>query len=249
MAQHKSPTPRWLRRWLAHPVVCVVLLLLTGAAAYFAKGKWPQDPTAVGFLVHRMPANLIGSPGPLSIDAISLLGENNLPETHLDGETESFGGWIAEAVTSGRPMLSMSYITHTDSMGIWQYWTHTTHHRIAMPSGTTAWTGLQLETARRQFAAQLAAQGWIAPSVAEHLQSGAVSETVFDWLGPVHDIPAAVVLALTPWSVWLTWKHTLLPRLWRRRHRLAHGLCPSCGYDMQGLTTTTCPECGNTIKL
>ena len=244
MTARKHPAPR-LRRWLAHPIVCVVLLLFTGAAAFYAKGKWPEDPTAVGFLVHRLPANLTGSPGPLSIDAISLLSEEGLPKTHLDGETESFGGWVAEAVSSSRPMLSMSYITQIDSTGIWQYWTHTTRHRITMPSSTTAWTGLQLETARRQFAVQLAAQGWISPSVADQLKSGAVSETVLDWFGPAHDSLAAVVLVLTLLSVWLTWKHTLVPRLWRRQHRLACGLCPVCGYDTQGLTTAICPECGN----
>jgi len=30
----------------------------------------------------------------------------------------------------------------------------------------------------------------------------------------------------------------------RRRKRIAAGLCPSCGYDLRGSPSSTCPECG-----
>jgi hypothetical protein len=29
-----------------------------------------------------------------------------------------------------------------------------------------------------------------------------------------------------------------------RHHRLSHGLCPTCRYDLTGNTTSVCPECG-----
>ena len=31
---------------------------------------------------------------------------------------------------------------------------------------------------------------------------------------------------------------------WRKRHKLGPNACPSCGYDLTGNTTGTCPECG-----
>jgi predicted RNA-binding Zn-ribbon protein involved in translation (DUF1610 family) len=38
--------------------------------------------------------------------------------------------------------------------------------------------------------------------------------------------------------------------LWRTRtlrKRRAHGLCPTCGYDLTGNVTGVCPECGSTL--
>ncbi len=34
----------------------------------------------------------------------------------------------------------------------------------------------------------------------------------------------------------------------RRRWRLKHGLCVSCGYDLTGNVSGTCPECGQAIE-
>jgi hypothetical protein len=33
----------------------------------------------------------------------------------------------------------------------------------------------------------------------------------------------------------------------RRRHRRRKGLCTTCGYNLTGNTTGTCPECGSTL--
>jgi hypothetical protein len=33
----------------------------------------------------------------------------------------------------------------------------------------------------------------------------------------------------------------------RRRHRLRRGLCPRCAYDLQGLRSAPCPECGHRV--
>ena len=35
--------------------------------------------------------------------------------------------------------------------------------------------------------------------------------------------------------------------IWSSRRRIPEGCCQSCGYALEGLTTSTCPECGITI--
>jgi hypothetical protein len=35
--------------------------------------------------------------------------------------------------------------------------------------------------------------------------------------------------------------------VYRARHRPNDGTCPGCGYDLTGITTTICPECGTTV--
>jgi len=38
-----------------------------------------------------------------------------------------------------------------------------------------------------------------------------------------------------------------LRRRWRRRFRLTHGLCLTCGYNLTGNVSGRCPECGERI--
>jgi len=73
------------------------------------------------------------------------------------------------------------------------------------------------------------------------------------WPGPPYSVshsrlvvvpywfPAAV-LAIPP-AVWLP----ALRRRWRRRFRLTHGLCLTCGYNLTGNVSGRCPECGERI--
>jgi hypothetical protein len=49
----------------------------------------------------------------------------------------------------------------------------------------------------------------------------------------------AAVFAIPP-GVWLP----ALRRRWRRRYRLTHGLCLTCGYNLTGNVSGRCPECG-----
>jgi len=60
-------------------------------------------------------------------------------------------------------------------------------------------------------------------------------------LGYAHNAGALAALAAFVWS--LGW----IPRLFDERRRAtlrAAGLCPFCRYDLQGLKSAVCPECG-----
>src|SRR5688572_30290933 len=52
-------------------------------------------------------------------------------------------------------------------------------------------------------------------------------------------------------NLWLLFVLTVAPTavLWRRRLRTPPGHCRKCRYDLRGVTTGVCPECGAPAKL
>jgi hypothetical protein len=64
---------------------------------------------------------------------------------------------------------------------------------------------------------------------------------VVEWWLP-HWFPAAVAAALPVGRLAMSWR-----RRRRRRQRPRRGLCPSCGYNLSGNLSGTCPECGEPI--
>ena len=74
---------------------------------------------------------------------------------------------------------------------------------------------------------------WNAP-LASHARHVQYSSTAMIWDLPfVYSIPV-----LLGGSAWV---------LMRRRHDYPLGCCQSCGYSLEDLTASTCPECGATI--
>ncbi|MCA9273719.1 MAG: hypothetical protein KDA31_11825 [Phycisphaerales bacterium] len=63
----------------------------------------------------------------------------------------------------------------------------------------------------------------------------------------VHD--TLLLLTLLSWSISLISipKWTLWHRLTPAQRRRARGCCPRCSYNLEGLATPTCPECGNQV--
>jgi hypothetical protein len=59
------------------------------------------------------------------------------------------------------------------------------------------------------------------------------------------DVPIwFLVLLTTPLAAWCLVREL---RVRRHRHRILHGLCLSCGYDLTGNVSGICPECGTPI--
>jgi len=71
--------------------------------------------------------------------------------------------------------------------------------------------------------------------------SGVQTRWVLKPLAAAHDLTYAVTL--------LAWIYAILviPR-WKLQRRRAKNQCPTCAYDLAGLTTPTCPECGSTTN-
>lgn len=66
----------------------------------------------------------------------------------------------------------------------------------------------------------------------------------FKPLGLIHDCLflltiIAYLVSLTAMPRWTIWN-----RLTPAQRRRAKGQCPACAYELKGLSTTTCPECG-----
>ncbi|GAB5497674.1 MAG: hypothetical protein Phyf2KO_27540 [Phycisphaerales bacterium] len=69
----------------------------------------------------------------------------------------------------------------------------------------------------------------------------------FKPLGTIHDFLflltlIAYLISLTAIPRWPIWK-----RITPTQRRRAKGQCPVCAYELKGLSTTTCPECGNRL--
>jgi len=66
--------------------------------------------------------------------------------------------------------------------------------------------------------------------------------------GPAREVRVTLwliadVIGLVLLAVWIRKTLAWLLR-WRSGRRALAGRCPSCGYDLTGLATSTCPECG-----
>ncbi|MCA9283425.1 MAG: hypothetical protein KDA30_15465 [Phycisphaerales bacterium] len=78
------------------------------------------------------------------------------------------------------------------------------------------------------------------------LRRGSGSRTLLYWPGVAQRvrIHSPRALALTGFLT-LAGFTTLFIQRRRRRARTRAGHCPNCGYDLAGITSPTCPECGN----
>jgi hypothetical protein len=65
------------------------------------------------------------------------------------------------------------------------------------------------------------------------------------WSGHSFSINLGLIAVIS--SVLPLWQIEAMRKRRRLRYRLAHGLCPACGYDLRG-SRAQCPECGEMNK-
>ncbi len=98
---------------------------------------------------------------------------------------------------------------------------------------------------RSKFAALLATHG-VSPVSVAVLQKGDGIQVTPIWGGYVFN--ALLVTSLVVCLGSLSWIPQQRQRLAERRLRAKH-LCPRCRYDIQGLSTDLCPECGERLHV
>lgn len=67
------------------------------------------------------------------------------------------------------------------------------------------------------------------------------------YLGYAHNAIALILLASLGWSLTMNAPKLSPMRLWKLLRTPPQNACPNCGYSTIGLTTSTCPECGNVL--
>jgi hypothetical protein len=66
----------------------------------------------------------------------------------------------------------------------------------------------------------------------------------------VHPLLAYAIACIAVQAVWIVAVgRSVRRRIWRHLYELGVPVCPTCGYDLSGNLTRTCPECGHTPVL
>ncbi len=233
------PTRRSCIRWLRNPVASVLLFGVLVGDVFTLPGG-PRGST-VGQVVERA----FSTPRIWNYpqNDIYILKESGGLRV-INPETESWGE-LADALYSGEtPGVVCNLIHAVNTRGFWSMTSKRTIRGIRIEPLGGQWTEQELADARAALFGEqsrtLPSWEWIEGF--EDVAAEDVVTTRILWGGIVHNAFALTILSgllysFTGWPSWFASRS-------RKSRRIARGCCPSCGYDLQGLTTTTCPECG-----
>lgn len=229
-----------LRRWLARPAVCVLLVLISGSVIGLALFDAERGTIARALRFGPSFTN------PLTIDAVAVLDQDGGVTVLVDDGVDSFGSQLSDAITSDRPLLSIYFYCRDHSFGVLRRWSRIARYRLntRADEAHAAWTPDRQRQAAEQFVDQLIAMQLVPDQLSSKLVEGFAEQQHGSLLAIMHDVLALTILGLTGCSLGLAVWPRVSPILMRKRHRLTHGLCPVCGYDLSGIDTSVCPECG-----
>ena len=237
---------RWARRWIANPIASLVLLgVLVGDA--FTLPRSP-NPTVAGSIVEKtfFDRGRIRTPTFLS-HALYVVHE---PEGMriIDPNRDSWDDLARLLSTNKTPVAYCEFRDTILRRGVWSHTTERHFRGIGLQPMVGDWTEQDIRRARLElFSARtqsLPRWAWV-QGFADVPDTNQTTTRVL-WTGVAHDsfalfTFAALLYSFTGWRAWFA------ARPWSRRtRRLAHGLCPCCGYDLRGLPPPgVCPECGH----
>lgn len=127
-------------------------------------------------------------------------------------------------------------------------WALTDHHlawELRFDTDYPAHTDAEPPAQIREAAARwLRDNGWIDPTIYAKLRTGDLRVRSTDASARVHTILALALLVLA--NALFPWRQTLCAARWLFT-KPCPGLCDECGYDLTGLRSHTCPECGEPL--
>lgn len=124
-------------------------------------------------------------------------------------------------------------------------WVHETTRFSAVGEDGERWDAAKIEATRVELLQALSHTVILGGSGVENLRSLADSDRILIlWRNVAHNtlrsVSGIVLACSVVWMVFLP-----IPAIWRRSdRRLAAGLCPECGYDIEADYYAGCPECG-----
>lgn len=241
----------WLRRWVANPIASVVLATLLVADGLTLPHEWRNSTTAgramrdaIGWVF--MEARPTGTH--VSPDFYVVRGADGM--RFIDENTQSWNA-LSSLLSSGDDPVAECYLR--ESVFREGFWAFTSEHydrSLRVIPLTGEWTEADASATR----AALFGGSDVPPSVRDRargwsaLATGDSRTSRVRWIGVGHNLLSLMVLVLLMYSVsgWRAWfaAHPLS----RRSRRVARGLCLNCGYDLRGVGSGVCPECGHTME-
>lgn len=238
---------RWRRRWIANPIASLVLLgMLAGDALTLPRGPYP---TLAGSIVGSIVPSGRGGVGGLrrsGSGGLYVVGDPDRMRV-IDPNRESWDELSRLLSTDETPVAFCTLQDSTPRRGVWSHTVEDHTMGIWVQPMVGEWTEQDISRARQElFSARTQSLPcWVWVRGFEDVADADMTTSRVLWTGVVHDsialfAAAALLYSFTGWRSWFA------SRPWSRQHRrIAHGLCPSCGYDLRGLPRpVSCPECG-----
>ncbi|MFM9995839.1 MAG: hypothetical protein ACKVU4_08565 [Phycisphaerales bacterium] len=155
---------------------------------------------------------------------------------------------VSPADASGASVATACYSHHRGRRGFWAPTREIESHTLRIWAATTL-TADEESAVRAAFCDYLitADDGRWADHV-PMISSGDTVQTRVLWSGIIEDFLVACLVVGIAYSLRSAqeWPAMAARRRDHRRWDLAHGRCPSCGYELCGLPGRCCPECGET---
>jgi hypothetical protein len=237
---------RRLKRWLANPIASVVLLGVLVGDALTLPRDW-REATAVG----RVVRSLLLTPRPTGwhFGPEFFVIREELGVRFIHPNDDSWDELSALLVRGDIPIAECSFRDSVYRSGLWAHVTEHHSRRLLIYPLLGTWSESDLAAARSAVFIESGVPSSVEQRVEEwqditngdlvenRVLLGGITHTAFALV-----IAAGLIYSLTGWPAWFA------ARPWSRSaRRRSRGLCPSCAYELSGIESGVCPECGASV--
>ena len=196
-----------------------------------------------------LPALKVGRSEKLGLISVFLVREGSGYRVE-DLDKSSTDGFIA-AVQRNPDDIVRAHLSYQQiAGGLYDITTLTDQYELELrPITSRTLTPAELGAARAAFAGWVSSKdGGAMPGAGDAIRQIGPAPWKFHVPGVIHSIAALIGWCLFLYSLgWLgPWYRQNRKR--RRANTLREGRCPSCGYEVYGLTGDICPECGKLLN-